>query len=162
MDAVHGALTLSVTLAAIYIFWMGVVEVATRSGLIDKIAKALKPLLKFLFGEQTDEVNSLIATNISANLIGASGAATPAAIAAMEKMAEPEQKKASMPMIMLFVLAASSLQILPTTIIGMLQAHNGVNPESIILPSFIVSTFSTILAVILVKVFSAKKKKRGK
>jgi spore maturation protein A len=137
---------------------MAIAEIASQSGLIDKVAKKLKPLIKFLFGEQTDEVNSLIATNISANLIGASGAATPAAIAAVEKMSQPQQVKASAPMIMLFILAATSLQLLPTTMMGILRGHGAANPENIILPTLLTSFAATLLGVILVRIFT---KKRG-
>jgi spore maturation protein A len=153
LDAASNGLKLSFTLATIYIFWCAVVEVAVQSGLIDKLSKKLQPLIHFLFGKQTDEVNSLIATNISANLIGASGAATPAAITAIEKMAEPGQTKASYPMIMLFILAATSLQVLPTTILGILKRHGSLAPESIILPTIITSALATILGVVLVRLF---------
>ena len=158
LEAINSSFRLALTLAAIYIFWMAIAEIAMRSGLIDKIAHGLKGLIKFLFGKQKDEVNAAIATNIAANLIGASGAATPAAIAAIEKMAEPEQKKASKPMIMLFILAATSLQILPTTIIGIMQANGSVNPARIILPTLIVSFISTVVGVILVKIFNREKR----
>ena len=159
LNAVNEALLLAVTLAGIYIFWMAIAEIATRSGLINKMAKLLKKPIKFLFGKQSDEVNSCIATNIAANMIGASGAATPAAIAAIEKMATPEQTKASPSMIMLFILAATSLQLIPTTIIGILQANGSDDPTRIILPTFIVSLCSTILGVILVKIFCRRRKK---
>lgn len=158
LDAINSSFKLALTLAAIYIFWMAIVEIATRSGLIDKIAKLLKAPIRFLFGKQKEEVNSAIATNIAANLIGASGAATPAAITAIEKMAEPDQKKASKPMIMLFILAATSLQILPTTIIGIMQSNGSVNASSIILPTLIVSFISTAVGVILVKLFNRDKR----
>ena len=161
LNAVNESLLLAVTLAGIYIFWMALAEVATQSGLIDKIAKFLKKPIKFLFGKQTDEVNSYIATNIAANMIGASGAATPAAISAIEKMATSEQTKASPPMIMLFILAATSLQLIPTTIIGILQANGSKNPAQIILPTFIVSLCSTIVGIILVKVFCLQREKGG-
>lgn len=157
LSAVENGLTMSFTLAVIYIFWSAVVEVAVSSGLIDKIAKKLKPLIKFLFGTQTDAVNSYIAANISANLIGASGAATPAGIAAMEKMAASGQIKASYPMIMLFILAATSLQVLPTTIIGILKKHGAAAPENIILPTIITSFFATVLGVVLVRLFAERK-----
>ena len=159
LNAINESLLLAVTLAGIYIFWMAIAEIATRSGLIGKIAKFLQRPIKFLFGKQTAEVNSCIATNIAANLIGASGAATPAAISAIEQMATPEQTKASPPMIMLFILAATSLQIIPTTIIGILQANGSVNPARIILPTLIVSSCSTVLGIILVKIFCRQKKK---
>lgn len=162
LSAVNESLLLAVTLAGIYIFWMSIAEIATRSGLIDIIAKFLKKPIKFLFGEQNKEVNSYIATNIAANMIGASGAATPAAIAAIEHMSTPEQTKASTPMIMLFILAATSLQLIPTTIIGILQTQGSTNPAQIILPTFIVSLCSTIVGVILVKLFCRQHKKGGK
>jgi len=161
LKAVNESLSLAVTLAGIYIFWMAIVEIATRAGLIDKIAKWLKKPIKFLFGEQTEEVNSHLATNIAANLIGASGAATPAAINAIEKMATPQQTKASTPMIMLFILATTSLQLIPTTIIGILQAAGSENPAAIILPTLIVSFAATAVGVVLVKIFCKKKYKQG-
>ena len=161
LHAVNESLLLAVTLAGVYIFWMAIAEIATRSGLIEKIAKCLKKPIKFLFGKQTDEVNSYIATNIAANMIGASGAATPAAISAIEHMATPEQTKASPPMIMLFILAATSLQLIPTTIIGILQANGSADPARIILPTLIVSLCSTVVGVILVKIFCRQHKKGG-
>ncbi len=161
LKAVNESLSLAVTLASIYIFWMAVVEIATRAGLIEKIAKLLKKPIKFLFGEQTDEVNVYIATNIAANMIGASGAATPAAINAIEKMAKPNQTKASTPMIMLFILAATSLQLIPTTIIGILQSHNSMDASWVILPTLIVSFVSTVVGVVLVKIFCRSCKKGG-
>ena len=118
----------------------------------------MKPMIKWLFGEQSNEVNGLLATNISANMIGAGNAATPAAIEAIEKMAEPEQKKASAPMIMLFVISATSMQILPTTVIGILEKHGAENSSFVIWPTIIVSTVTTLLGVILVKIFSKKRK----
>ena len=162
LKAVTDSLSLAVTLAGIYIFWMAIVEIATRSGLIDEIAKMLKKPIKFLFGEQTEEVNSHLATNIAANLIGASGAATPAAINAIEGMSTPEQTKASPPMIMLFILAATSLQLIPTTIIGILQANGSSNPAGIILPTLIVSSVATVVGVILVKIMCRQQQKGRK
>ncbi len=159
LNAINDSLILALTLAGIYIFWMAIAEIATRSGLINKIAKLLKKPIKFLFGKQTEEVNAYVATNIAANMIGASGAATPAAIAAVEHMATPEQTKASPPMIMLFILAATSLQIIPTTIIGILQANGSNNPANIILPTLIVSACSTLVGIILVKMFCRQKQK---
>jgi len=147
---------LTITLMGIYIVWMGIIQVAVDAGLIDALAKVCKPLIRFLFGEQSDEVNALLATNISANMIGAGNAATPAAIDAIEKMSTPDMKKASTPMIMLFILSATSMQILPTTVLGILEGAGAVNAAGIILPTIITSTLITVIGVILVKVFGAK------
>ena len=143
---------LAITLAGIYIVWMGIIQVAIDAGLIDALSKACKPLIRFLFGEQTDEVNALLATNISANMIGAGNAATPAAIDAIEKMSTPEMIKATTPMIMLFILSATSMQILPTTVLGILEEAGAANAANIILPTIITSTLITVIGVVLVKV----------
>lgn len=157
LGAAASGVQLSIRLAAIYIFWMGIVQIATDSGLIDKLAKLMRPVIKWLFGEQSEEVNGLLATNISANMIGAGNAATPAAIEAIEKMAEPGQTKASTPMVMLFVLSATSMQLIPTTVIGILEKHGSVDSGFIILPTFIVSTLTTLLGVVIIKVLGKKK-----
>ena len=158
LDASASGITLALTLAGIYIVWMGIVQIAIDAGLVDALAKFMAPVIRWLFGKQSKEVNNLLATNISANMIGAGAAATPAAITAIEKMSTPDMTRASTPMIMLFVLSATSMQILPTTVIGILESHGAVNAYSIILPTFIVSTGTTLLGVILVKIFGATKK----
>lgn len=161
LGAAGSGVQLAITLMAIYIFWMGLLQVATDAGLIEKLAKIMRPLNRWLFGKQPPEVDNLLATNISANMIGAGNAATPAAIEAIERMAEPEQKRASSPMIMLFILSATSMQLIPTTIIGILQKHGSQNASFIILPTFIVSTLTTILGVLIVKYMSARERKKS-
>jgi spore maturation protein A len=136
---------------------MGIIQVAIDAGLIDALARVCKPLIRFLFGEQSDEVNALLATNISANMIGAGNAATPAAIDAIEKMSTPTMKKATTPMIMLFILSATSMQILPTTVLGILEEAGATNAAGTILPTIITSTLITVIGVILVKVLGARR-----
>ena len=159
LAAANSGITLSLTLAGIYIFWMGVIQVATDAGLIAKLSRALRPIIRWLFGKQDAAVNDLIATNISANMIGAGNAATPAAIDAIEKMAKPDQKRASTAMIMLFVISATSMQILPTTVLGILETHGAQNAASIIFPTLLVSTATTLLGIFLVKWLSRKENK---
>ena len=161
LEAAGTGIQLAISLAAIYIFWMGVIQVAIDSGLIDRLAKLMRPIIVWLFGKQSEEVNQLLATNLSANMIGAGGAATPAAIEAIEKMAEPEQKKASTPMIMLFILSATSMQLLPTTVIGIMESHGAENAAFIIVPTIVVSTVTTLIGVLIVKFFSRKEKNKN-
>ena len=163
LGATAAGVQLAITLMAIYIFWMGIIQIAIDSGLIDRLAKLMRPITRWLFGKQKPEVESLIATNISANMIGAGNAATPAAIDAIEKMDEENEvkHKATTPMIMLFVLSATSMQILPTTIVGILDRHGSVDAGFVILPTFIVSTVTTIIGVLMIKfLYSRKNKKR--
>ena len=154
--ASNSGVQLALTLAAIYMVWMGIIQVAIDAGIIDALARLMEPAIRFLFGKQNDEVNALLAANISANMIGAGNAATPAAISAIEKMSTPEMTHATTPMIMLFILSATSMQILPTTVIGILESHGAANASNVILPTFVTSTITTIMGVILVKVFGKK------
>ena len=160
LSASASGIQLAIMLCAIYIVWMGIVQVAIDAGIIDKLADLMSPIIRFLFGKQTNEVNRLIATNLSANMLGAGAAATPAGIQAIEKMSTPNQTRASTPMIMLFILSATSMQILPTTVIGILEKHGATNASDIIVPTFIVSTLSTLVGVVLVKIFGATKKEK--
>ena len=93
--------------------------------------------------------------NISANLLGMGGAATPLGIKAIESMQKDNTDKvtATFPMIMLVAISCSSVQILPTSIIGMLSNAGSSNPTAIIIPSIISSIISTIIAIVLVVVF---------
>jgi spore maturation protein A len=155
LNASGGGITLCLTLAGIYIVWGGIVQIAIDAGIIEKLSRLMSPIIRFLFGKQTPEINALIATNISANMIGAGAAATPAAIQAIEKMQTPNQTKASTPMIMLFILSATSMQILPTTVLGLLEKHGAAQSGNIILPTILVSTITTIVGIILVKILGA-------
>jgi len=156
---------LTLTLAAIYIVWMAIIQVAIDAGLVDALARFMSPAIDWLFGKQSKQVRGLIATNISANMLGAGAAATPAAIQAIELMQKerisaraPDISRASTPMVMLFVLSATSMQILPTTVIGILEKYGAQDASSIILPTFIVSTVTTLIGVLFVKVFGATRK----
>jgi len=173
LNASSSGITLAITLAGIYIVWLGIVQVAIDAGIIDKLANLMSPIIRFLFGKQTPEVNALIATNISANMIGAGAAATPAAIRAIELMDKERggagssekarkdchnetQERPTTAMIMLFILSATSMQILPTTVIGLLEKHGATASGSIILPTLLVSTITTLIGVILVKVLGKR------
>ena len=165
LEASAGGVELALMLAGIYIVWMGIVQVAIDSGVIDALGRLMSPIIRLLFGKQSKEVSSLLAANISANMIGAGAAATPAAIEAISKMANEEEERtgkvmmsASMPMVMLFVISATSMQIIPTTVIGILESHGAQNASSVILPTFIVSTITTLMGIVLVWVLCRRSK----
>lgn len=92
--------------------------------------------------------------NVSANLLGLGGIATPYGMEAaklLERGKSPAYSHA-----MLFVLAATSLQILPNTAISLLSMYGSSNPYSVILPTLLTSAFSTALGIILVKLLVKK------
>ena len=155
--ASNNAVKLSLSLCAVYAIWIGIFSILEQSGLSNKLSKVLSPIINKIFGKNnlSDESKKYVSMNISANLLGMGGAATPLGIKAIESMQKDNTDKitATFPMIMLVAISCSSVQILPTSIIGMLSNAGSSNPTAIIIPSIISSIISTILAIVLVIVF---------
>lgn len=144
---------LSLTLLTIYAIWLGIFELLEESGLSKKLAKLLKKPIRFLFGEIDDEEERLLSANISGNLLGLNGISTPVGVAACESF---DKKNNAYAQSMLFVLCATSLQILPTSVISLRAEYLSVNPSDIFLPNLIATATSTIIGVILVKILVKK------
>ena len=155
--ASNNAVKLSLELLAIYAIWIGLFTILEKSGLSSKVSKFLSPIINKIFGKNnlSEESKKYVSMNISANLLGMSGAATPLGIKAIESMqkSNPNKSTVTFPMIMLVAISCSSIQILPTSIIGMLASAGSKNPSGIILPSILCSILSTTIAILLVFVF---------
>ena len=159
LGGAKSAIGLSISLCAIYTVWLSVLQVIDKTGIGKTLSKAFKPLTKKLFRGESDLALEYITLNFSANLLGMGGAATPLGIKAMEYMQDGSDK-ASDNMILFVVINATSIQLLPATIIGLRASKGSASASDIILPSLIATTFSTLIGVILCKVFSSKKAER--
>ncbi|MCR5553171.1 MAG: hypothetical protein K6F08_00245 [bacterium] len=163
LSASNKALTLTFELCTVYAVWIGIFSILEQTKLTKFISKILSPIIDLIFGKKTlnDESKRLVSLNMSANLLGMNGAATPLGIKAIESMGK-DKEKATFPMIMLVVISCTSIQLLPTSIMGLMTAAGSVNASSIILPSIIGSVLSTAIAIIFVKIIHRFKIKRGK
>ncbi|MBW9152393.1 nucleoside recognition domain-containing protein [Clostridium estertheticum] len=136
--------------------WCGIMEIAQKSGLTDKLAKVLRPILKIIFKEtsQNNKVMSSITMNLTANMMGLSNAATPFGIKAMEEMQKMniEKDTASNDMALFLVLNAACIQFLPTTVISIRAAYNSQNPAIIIIPAIITTGVASVLGVVYCKI----------
>ena len=146
------ALNLTLKMTAIYAFWMGILGVAKETKLMEKLAKLLHPLIRFLFGPLPSDTEHFVATNLSANFLGMGNAATPMGIRAIQSM-HGGSTKATFPMIMLFCLNASGMQLIPSSVISLRAACGSASPSDILLPIFLTDLLSTFVSVILVKTF---------
>lgn len=155
------ALKLCVELAGVYAVWLGILELVDASGLGEKLAKLLKPIIKKLFKIDNDEIQRMIAMNMSANMLGLGNAATPMGIKAMQAL-DDGSGIANTAMIMLIVLNATSIQLLPSTVIGLRTSAGSASPADIILPTLIATIVTTVLGIVLVKLFSSIYEKREK
>lgn len=142
------SITLMIKLLAIYSVWIAVLKVVEQSGLDKKIARFLSPITRRLFKGESDEALQNIGMNFSANLLGIGSVATPLGIKAIENMNDGSIY-ATDNIILFVVINCTSLQILPTTIIGLRASYGSVSPADIILPTIISSMVSTIVGVIL-------------
>ncbi|MGN1110268.1 MAG: nucleoside recognition domain-containing protein [Oscillospiraceae bacterium] len=164
------AVELVISLCGVMCFWCGLMKVAERAGLTEKLAALLSPIAGLLFKglKKGGRAMGLITMNLAANILGLGNATTPLGIAAMKAIADESPNAegaeyASDDMIMLAVLNTASLQILPATAAA-LRSANGVKKPLDILPCvWIVSLYSVTVAVLSAKLmskFSAKKRER--
>ena len=144
------AATLSLSLLAVYCVWLGFFKVMDQSGLSAKLYRAVYPLAKRLFRSNDKEAVMLASCNLSANLLGLPGAPTPLGIKATERFCAKGNSYASA---MLFVLNATSLQLLPTTVIALRAEYGAGSPADILLPTLIATAVSTLLGALAVRLF---------
>ena len=158
------AFTIALGLTGIMTFWLGLMKIAEKSGLMTIISNGLYPVLKRLFPElaKDDPALGAIVMNISANMLGLANAATPLGIKAMEALQEKNKNKevASDAMCMFLAINTSSVQLIPVTAIAFLAAGGAHEPTMVILSSLIATTFSTIAALIAVRFLSKMKRFR--
>ena len=160
----HASVKLSIELAALYGFWLGFFGIIEKIGLADFLGRLLSPVVRFLFPGLNKKGGKYVTMNMAANLLGLGNASTPMAIRAIKEM-DDGSGKATQNMIMLTVISCTSLQLLPTTVIGLRATHGSVNPSDFLIPTAIATVVSTVLGITLVKLIgliSSKIKLRGK
>ena len=156
LDGGKQGASLCLALLSTYAVWMGLMKVWEDSGVSKVFSKLLKPIAKRLFKTDDEETLSAISMNLSVNLLGISGAATPYGIQAANLLDRSEQ--AEYASALFFVINATSIQLLPTSIIAVRTSLGSLDPTYIVLPTLLASLFSTLLGVFLVRVFIPPKK----
>ena len=145
------------SLIGIMAFWLGIMKIAQKSGIIEWIAKVLKPITKILFNEIPPESDAVgdIAMNFTANAFGLSNAATPFGLKAMEELQQVNKEKnsASNSMCLLLGMNTAGFQLIPTTVLAVLVGIGYKNPTEIIAPTLLVTTIAFVSAIILSKIF---------
>ena len=159
LDGAGKSATLCLSLIATYAVWMGLMRLWEDSGVARGVSRLIKPVLKRLLKTDDEQALSAVSMNVSVNLLGISGAATPYGIKAAHLLDKTEN--AEYASAMFFILNATSLQILPSSLVAVRVAMASANPTDIILPTIIATVFSTALGVALTA-FAYRKKGRIK
>lgn len=145
------------TMIPVMCLWLGIINIAKNSGLLDKLSKLLTPILRVIFPEipKNSSCFSYISINIIMNMLGVGNAATPFGLKAMKEMQKLNKNKdtASRSMITFIILNTSAVTIIPTTIISLRILNKSVNPMSIVPYIIITSTISCILGLIIDRLY---------
>lgn len=172
LDSAKEAVTLCITMMGVMSFWVGLMRIAERGGIIAGLSRRLRPFLHFLFPNlpEGDAAEDYIATNMIANVFGLGWAATPAGLKAMEALQQLEErrradwkweKRGTVPvepgmandeMCVFLIINISSLQLIPVNIIAYRGQYGSVNPAAIVGPGLLATICSTLAAIVFCKV----------
>lgn len=160
LDSTKQSFDMVIQILPVMALWMGIMNIATVSGLLKKMAYRLSPFLTKLFPEipKGHESLSYIASNIIVNLFGLGNAATPFGLKAMKSLQtiNPKKDTASRSMITFLVLNTSGMTIVPTTIISLRMLHKSVNPTEIVFPCIIATMCATIAGLFLDRILARR------
>ncbi|STX29896.1 spore maturation protein A [Legionella beliardensis] len=154
-DSAKLGFEIALGLAGIMAFWLGIMEIAAESGLINKFARLLKPIMRRLFPDVPAEHPAMgaMVMNIAANMLGLANAATPFGLKAMKELQRLNTRidEATDAMCTFLAVNTSSVQLIPATAIAFLAANGSLHPSSVIISSLIATTCSTVVGIIAVK-----------
>lgn len=159
-ESTKSAVDLSITLLGTTCLWSGIMQIATKTSIMEKLTKILQPIILFLFPEikKEDKVNKEIAMNMIANLLGLGNAATPTGLKVMKSLQKENLNKETISnsMAMFIVINTASLQLIPTTVIAIRSSMGSQNPTKIIIPVWIATICAAVTAVVTTKIFIKK------
>jgi spore maturation protein A len=151
---------LILNLIPIMAFWTGLMRIVEKTNILNKLSSVLKPVIRYLFKDVQNDVNAVnaILMTLAANLFGIGNSATAFGIKAMQEMQKSNLRKntASKAMCMFLIINVSSIQLIPLNIIKLRADSGSVSPSEIMVPTLIVTAFSTMVAVISGKYFERK------
>ena len=172
LDSAKEAVTLCITMMGVMSFWVGLMRIAEKAGIIEGLSRRMRPVLHFLFPDLPQEhpANEYIATNMIANVFGLGWAATPAGLEAMEelqkleedrrlgKAAGPVRKRgvASNEMCTFLIVNISSLQLIPVSVIAYRSQYGSVNPTAVVGPGIVATAVSTGAAILFCRIMDRK------
>ena len=172
IDSSREAVTLCITMMGVISLWSGLMEIASKAGVIESVSGKLRPVLKFLYPDLPagHPAQKSIATNMIANFLGLGWAATPAGLKAMEELREleddrragrtagPARKKgiAGNEMCTFLIINIYSLQLFPVNVIAFRSQYGSVNPAAIVGAGIVATAISTGTAVIFCKIMDKR------
>lgn len=185
LDSAKEAISLCLNMCGVMALWMGLMEIAKTSGLIEVMTRKISPFVSFMFPRipKKHPAREAISTNIIANILGLGWAATPAGLKAMEELCKLEEERgnpeyegkhfdkteknakkgertASNEMCVFLIMNIASLQLIPVNMIAYRSQYGSVSPTAVIAPGLIATLVSAVVAVIFCKIMDGTSGKR--
>ena len=155
-ESTTDAINLSINLLGTICLWTGIMQIASKTTIMDKLTNFLNPIIKLLFPEmkKNKKIQKEISMNMIANILGLGNAATPLGLKAMKSMQKENKKKDTLTdsMAMFIVLNTASIQIIPTTVIAIRNSLGSKNPTSIVFPVWIATICAAVTGIIATKI----------
>ncbi|WP_053219348.1 nucleoside recognition domain-containing protein [Virgibacillus senegalensis] len=164
-ESADDAITLSIGLISVLVFWLGLMKVAEEAGLLAMLAKLFKPVVTRLFPEIPKDHPAMgyILSNFTANLFGLGNAATPMGIKAMQQMKQLSQTdEASRSMITFLAINTSSLTLIPATVIAIRMKYDSTAPTEIVGTTIIATLISSTAAIMIDRLFYYRRVRKQK
>lgn len=162
-ESANSAVTLSIGLISVLVFWLGMMKVAEAAGVLKFLIKLFRPIVERLFPDipRDHPAMGYILSNIVANVFGLGNAATPMGIKAMEQMKELSgTDTASRSMITFLAINTSSLTLIPTTVIAIRMQYDSHSPTEIVGTTILATIVSTVSALIIDRYYYYKSVRR--
>lgn len=163
LNSTKTALDMILKILPVMGLWLGIMNIASKSGLLEKFSRLISPILTKIFPEipKNHESIGYISSNIVANMFGLGNAATPFGLKAMKSLQElnPKKDEATRSMITFLVINTCGLTIIPTTVITLRMMYGSSNPTFILIPCIIVTFASLIIGLIIDRFLAIKDKK---
>ena len=174
LDSSKEAVTLCITMIGAMAFWTGIMEIASKAGIIRMASRKMRPLVRFLFPGMPEghKAEEHITTNFIANFLGLGWAATPAGLRAMEELGRleddrragrapgPVRKKgvAGNEMCTFLIINISSLQLIPMNVIAYRSQYGSPDPAAIIGAGILATMVSTGAAVVFCRMMDRRRR----
>ena len=160
VNSAREAVNLVISIAGITAFWTGIMKIAEQAGLVEKLARKIKPLLRFLFPEleKEEKANYYISLNFLSNFLGLSHASTSSGLLAFQELdrINGHSTTASKAMCTFLIINVSSLQLLPINIIAYRAQYGSPAPAQIAGPAIFATAMSTLAAMVFCKIMNRR------
>ena len=164
-DGAKEAVTICIGLISVLVFWLGMMRIAEESGLLERLSKLFRPLVKRLFPDVpvSHPAMGYILSNMISNMFGLGNAATPLGIKAMEELKKLNGGKdsASRSMVTFLAINTASITIIPTTVIAIRMNYHSASPTEIVVPTIIATIISALGAILIDRYFYYRRSRKG-